>query len=88
MKYTAVHIPGFESAADARNFVKDAVRFLPASGIEVWLVDPPGLYISGESLSAYDIDALKRERSDISPIPGGEPPPDIVKIELLYGGLY
>ena len=81
-------IPGFDNESDARAFLKDVVRFLPASGIEVWLVAPPGLFISGESVTNYDMEAIRRDRPWVIPLPEERSDVGFTKSELLYGGLF
>ncbi|MBN2510614.1 MAG: hypothetical protein JXB03_10060 [Spirochaetales bacterium] len=81
-------VTGFDNQRAARDYVKDRVRFLPHSGIEVWLTDPPGVLITGENLSSYDVEALKDGRAGILPVPVDEDDPGVSKRELLYGGIY
>ena len=84
-------ITGFDSVEEARGHVKNIVRFLPPSGIEVWLLDPPGILIEGAGLSFSQRDHIAPEPLLLAEY-GASVPPDretgYMKLELLYGGIY
>ena len=81
-------IRGFSSSREARDFIGDEIRFLPSSGLEVWLTSPPGILIQG--LSGEEIHGLRSSRGGrhIEVLPDDSPLEGIERQELIYGGLF